>query len=158
MNNCEFTVDTSQVLNLFAEFDKKMRKQTFRTVLRKGATILQKQTISNLKGIVKNIDRINTKYNSSLRKGVKYSIGKDNQSAKVHIMNDFRLKFFELGTQERYNKKIKGKPLKKERYVGKIRPYYFFKTAKEQTETQIFSSMEKMLIETIEKINNKKYK
>jgi hypothetical protein len=153
-NNYDFQIDNKQVLDMFSEFDKKLRKKTFVTVLRKSANVLRKQTISNLKQVVKNIDT-KDRYGNSFRKGIKISIAKDSQSAKVHILGFWMLKFFEMGTVQRFSKKWKGKKLRKERYTGKIKRYEFFKRAKEQTEQQIFSLINENLINTIKKINDK---
>ena len=67
--------------------------------------------------------------------------------ASVSIMNDFRMKFFEKGTDERYTKSRKitgyksdGKHLKREgegHYVGKIEATYFFKTARDNSDAAI---------------------
>ena len=36
--------------------------------------------------------------------GIKYSIDRDVTTSKIHIMGDFRLKFFELGTKKRFKR------------------------------------------------------
>lgn len=53
MNNNEFTVDAKQVIAMFNEFNAKLKKKTFTTALRKAANILRKQTITNLRQVVK---------------------------------------------------------------------------------------------------------
>jgi hypothetical protein len=153
-NNYDFDVNNKQVLDIFAELDKKMRKKTLVNVLRKSANILKKQTISNLKSSVHNIDS-KDKYNNTLRKGVKVSVAKNNEEVKVHILGNYKLKFFELGTKPRFIKKIKNKSLKKEKYVGQIKPIYFFKQAKQQTEQQVFDSIDENLTAIIKQINEK---
>ena len=70
-------------------------------------------------------------------------------------MNDFRLKFFEMGTADRYVSSTKKKKLKKPRYTGKIDAKRFFQKAKQSTETQVFNSIEQHLIDVIKKINEK---
>lgn len=73
----------------------------------------------------------------------------------IHIMKNFKMKFFELGTKVRYARTWNGKPLKKERKTGQIKAHYFFKKAKQQTEKQVFSQIEKNLTDSIRRINNK---
>jgi hypothetical protein len=153
-NNYEFEIDRKQVLDMFNDFDKRMRKKTLVSVLRKAANILRKQTISNLKSVVRNIDK-KDKYNNTLRKGIKVSVQKNNEEVKVHIMGNYKLKFFEIGTVPRYTKKWKGKSLKKQRYTGSIKQYNFFRNAKQQTETQVFNSIEENLETIIKQINEK---
>jgi hypothetical protein len=69
-------------------------------------------------------------------------------------MGDFRLKFFELGTKDRYTKghKIMGynnshslKRSGKGGYKGKINALYFFKNAQEKSERQVFDSLDALL-------------
>lgn len=154
-NNAEFTVDAKQVITMFNEFNAKLKKKTFTTVLRKAANILRKQTITNLRQVVKRTRSKNRWNGKTLESGVRIKIAKSAQAAKVHIMSDFRLKFFEMGTSDRQVTKVKGKKLKKARYTGKIEPKRFFQKAKQTTETQVFNSIEQHLIEVIKKINNK---
>lgn len=154
MSNVEANIDVKKVLQMFSEFNEKLRKKTFKTALRKSANILKKQTITNLKASVNHIDR-RDKWGNTLRKGVGIAVAKTGYSAKVHLMKNFKLKFFEMGTDDRYQKTFKRKRLKKQRYVGKIKPLWFFKKAKEQTETKVFDSIEQNLINTIKKINEK---
>lgn len=154
MNNYDFDIDTKNVTDMFNEFDKRMRKKTLVSVLRKSAQILRKQTISNLKSVVKRIDT-KDKWNNTLRKGIKISVAKNSESVKVHLMGNFKLKWFEMGTQPRYAKIFRRKPLKKPRFTGTIKQYNFFKRAKEQTETQVFDSIEENLTTIIKQINEK---
>jgi hypothetical protein len=153
-NNYEFDINSKSVTDMFNDFDKRMRKKTLVSVLRKSANILRKQAISNLKSVIKNIDR-KDKYNNTLRKGIKVSVQRNNEEVKVHIMGNYKLKWFELGTVPRYIKKWKGKPLKKQRFTGSIKQYNFFRNAKQQTETQVFNSIEENLETIIKQINEK---
>ncbi|KAA6344039.1 hypothetical protein EZS27_008296 [termite gut metagenome] len=154
MNNYEFDINTKSVTDMFNDFDKKLRKKTLVNVLKKSANILRKQTISNLKSVVKNIDR-KDKYNNTLRKGIKVSVAKNSESVKVHLLGNYKLKWFELGTVPRYAKNFKRKKMQKERYTGSIKRYNFFANAKQQTETQVFNSIEENLTAIIKQINEK---
>ncbi|CAG9894056.1 hypothetical protein BOVA604_1999 [Bacteroides ovatus] len=154
-NNAEFTVDAKQVITMFNEFNAKLKKKTFTTVLRKAANILRKQTITNLRQVVKRTRSKNRWNGKTLESGVRIKIAKSAQAAKVHLMGDFRLKFFEMGTSDRQVTKVKGKKLKKPRYTGKVDAKRFFQKAKQTTESQVFASIEQHLIEVIKKINNK---
>nr|DAJ23582.1 MAG TPA: hypothetical protein [Caudoviricetes sp.] len=151
----EFTVDAKQVIAMFNEFNAKLKKKTFTTALRKAANILRKQTITNLRQVVKRTRSKNRWNGKTLESGVRIKIAKSAQAAKVHIMSDFRLKFFEMGTADRQVTKAKGKRLKKTRYTGKIDAKRFFQKAKQTTETQVFNSIEQHLIDVIKKINEK---
>ena len=52
MSNAQFEVDIEQVMKMFSEFDKKQRKQVFRSAVSKGLNIVKKQTLSNLQGVI----------------------------------------------------------------------------------------------------------
>lgn len=74
-------------------------------------------------------------------------------------MGDFRLKFFELGTQERHTKSAKssaGYRRGKGRRTGRIKPLYFFKRAKNTTEPIIFNNINRRISESIYKIYSRK--
>lgn len=154
-NDAEFTVDVKQVIAMFNEFNAKLKKKTFSTALRKAANILRKQTVTNLRQVVKRTRTKNRWNGKTLESGIRIKIAKSTQAAKVHLMGDFRLKFFEMGTNDRYVSSTKKKKLKKSRYAGKIEGKRFFQKAKQTTETQVFNSIEQHLIEVIKKINEK---
>lgn len=156
MNNVQFEVDTEQVLKMFSEFDAKQRKKVYRSAVSKGLNIVKKQTLSNLKGVI-NPQKINTKdkWGNSFKNGIVVKVYRSAKSGVIHIMKNFKMKFFELGTDARFTKTWRGKKLKKERYTGSINAEGFFKKAKQQTESIVFSSIEQILSDSIRKINNK---
>ena len=155
--------DDSQVLNLFAALSGKDQTKAMKTALRKAAQILIKKTKSNLKNIVKNSTKKSTKYGKALQSGIKAKVNKDGTEAKVHIMGDFRLKFFETGTKDRYTRGHKitgyeGRHLKrsgKGGFRGAITGKNFFKSAQKESESQVFSSIDTLLSESIQKIASK---
>ena len=63
-------------------------------------------------------------------------------------MGDFRLKFFETGTNKRTTSKGYNR--------GSIKGSGFFKTAKQNKEQEIFSSMNKLVAESIQKVASKR--
>ena len=143
-------IDDSQVVNLFASLSGKDQTKAMKTALKKSAQILIKKARAKLKQTVKS--------------GIKSKINKDGTEAKVHIMGDFRLKFFETGTKDRYTRGHKitgydGKSLKrtgKGGYRGVITARHFFKDAQRESEHQVFSSIDSLLSESIQKIASKK--
>lgn len=155
MNTNSATFDASQVINLFDELTSKERVKSFKMALRKAANILKKQAVANLRTVVKKVNSKNKWNGKTLQSGIKISVAKDGQSAKVHIMGDFRLKFFEMGTAERYDKTKGGKVLQKTRSTGLIQASNFFKNAKAASENDVFNSIEQDLVDAITKINAK---
>lgn len=154
MNNEECTIDIRNVIKMFAEFDERLRKKTFKTALTKSANILKKQALSNLSSIVKDVNKVD-KWGNSFKKGITVKVSKKGMAAKVHIMKNFKLKFFELGTDERETTTFRRKKLKKVRYTGKIKAYKFFTLAQQQAERQCFDSLQQHLIDVITRINKK---
>ena len=157
-------IDDSQVVNLFASLSGKDQTKAMKTALKKSAQILIKKARAKLKQTVKKPTRKSAKYGKSLQSGIKSKINKDGTEAKVHIMGDFRLKFFETGTKDRYTRGHKitgydGKSLKrtgKGGYRGAMTARHFFKDAQRESEHQVFSSIDSLLSESIQKIASKK--
>lgn len=145
MTNADITVDAQGVLNLFANLSPKKQKRAIKGALKKGAQILQKETRtrlrrSGIKGVSKR-----SKWGTSLVSGVKYKVDREASSAKVHIMGDFRLKFFEMGTNIRQTRKGYNR--------GKIQDKYnFFSEAKAAKEREIFDNMNRLISESIKKV------
>ena len=162
--NDNVTIDDSQVQDLFKRLDSKDQKKAMKSALRKAASILVKKTKSNLKQVVRNTNVPSGKYKKVLQKGIQSKVAKDANEAEVHIMGDFRLKFFEKGTQQRVTKGYKitgydGKNLVREgkgSNKGKIEAKYFFKKAQDETEKQIFSNLTNLLTISINNIASKK--
>lgn len=151
------TIDIEQVMRMFSEFDAKKRKRVYRQATSKALNIVKKQTITNLKKVTSKIDK-KDKWGNTLRKGITTKVYRDNKSGVIHILKNFKLKFFELGTKERYNiakgSRRTGK-LKKKRYTGRIQSYKFFTNAINSKRTEVFSSIDKLLSDSIKKINDK---
>lgn len=133
-------VDTKQVLEMFAELDSKKQKKAHRTALRKATGILVKEVRKNFRQIVKNPNARNRWNGKTFSSGIKSSINKEVTEGKVHILGDFRLKFFELGTKTRYKKRTKGRPS-----TGSIKATNFFKKAREAKESEISNSMNNII-------------
>lgn len=148
MNNV--SVDTRDVLNLFANLNRRNQYKAYRNALKKGASILVKAAKKELKNkIGSKIDSKNWWNGKSLGSGIRYSINKEVTAAKIHILGDFRLKFFENGTNERNTKKGFNR--------GSIKnnKYHFFDTAKQSTENEIFSNINMLIAESIQKVAKK---
>ena len=147
------------------------------SALRKSANILAKETDKQFRGHINigkaRVDTITRKNGKSVRKIRRIStvkVSRQDLSAKVHILSDFRIKFFEMGTRERRTKgyKIVGSYRKgkrkyliregKGRRTGRISAGWYFLKAQQLTERQVFDSIETNLSQAIEKIWNKKNK
>ena len=133
MNN-GVTVDASQVLRMFSELNSRQQKNVYKNALRKAGRILQKETKTQLRSVVgKAINHKNRWNGKTLGSGVKMKVDKKATEAKVHIMGDFRLKFFELGTTTRQLRKNGANR-------GRMKAAHFFKTAKEDRKSTRLNS------------------
>ena len=165
-------VDATKVLAMFSEFDEKHRKAVFRRSLGEASRILVRETRKQLRGVRTKSGSLSTKTKSkwtgkTLESGVRYKIAKNAKESKVHIMGDFRLKFFELGTKDRRTKgyRVIGKYWKGARvykirtgkggFRGRIDASKFFAKGKEMSERQVFASMDQIFSKHVEKINAK---
>lgn len=144
----EIEIDASQVLQMFSEFDLKQRKAVYRRATKNALNIVKKQALQNLRGVInpKMIGK-KDKWGNSFRTGITTKVYKNGKSGVIHILKNFKLKFFELGTDERYRKNGG--------YTGKINKSEFFSRAKRSKEQEVFNSIDRLISESIKKINDK---
>lgn len=111
MVNDGIQVDASRCFALFRRLDTKNQRKVSRAALRAAANKVKKQAVKNLQGVIGHNVRKTTIYTRrngktekrSLARGIKV-VSRDAETAKVHIMGDYRLKWFEMGTQPRTTK------------------------------------------------------
>ena len=141
------TVNASDVLRRFANLTGREQKKVYKQALRKASTILTKETKLQLKAIVgRKINSRNRWNNKTLGSGIRTRIADDASEAKIHIMGDFRLKFFEKGTAIRAIRRGSANR-------GSMTPHYFFRKAKVNKEQEIFSNMDRLISESIMRIS-----
>lgn len=151
------TVNIDDVMRMFREFDRRKINRVYKQATKKALGIIRQEVVSNLRKVTKKINR-KDKWGMTLRKGIVTNVYRDNKSGVIHIMKNFKLKFFELGTKDRYNvskgSRRTGR-LKKKRYTGKITASHFFMNAVNAKKTEAYRNMEQLISESIQKINNK---
>ena len=136
----------SNVDQLFNQLSPKKISEIIFKAVKNAATVLKSKTISNL-------------HKPSLSKGVKIRPNKTLNEAKVHIMGDYRLKWFEKGTVERYTKghRVAGKQNRhlirsgKGGYRGRMSAKYFFQKARNDEES-LYKAMFTSVTESLNKI------
>ena len=155
-------VDTRSVLEMFAELDSRRQKQAHSSALRRGVNILVKEARKSLRTAVRKPNSKNWWNGKTLQSGIKSSINKEVTEGKVHIMGDFRLKFFEMGTKLRKTSganraSVRGKIPKyrqhKPSYRGSIKASNFFLKARNRKEKEISDNMNTIIAESIRKVN-----
>lgn len=146
-----FDIDTKQFKIILDRLTPKEYKTAFRKSIREALNILRKKAIANLKGVTTKIDK-KDQYNNTLRKGIKLKVYPEDLEGIVHIMGNFKLKWFQNGTVDRYAKRYRGKPMKRKRFTGKIDASKFFTNAKSQTESAVFNKLNERIQQNIIKI------
>ena len=138
---------------------KKMSYKDMQRVYKKALTESVKPLVNETKKIlrrsgIKNVNKPyigkNGKTYKSMIKGIKSSVdvrNADDNYAKVHIMGEFRLKWFEKGTSLRRTYKKGGR--------GKINPKRFFRDAVDRKGEECRSSLETKIRESIQRVWNK---
>jgi hypothetical protein len=144
-------MNNSEILQMFSELNSRQQKKAHKIALQKGTSILVRETKRNFKSVVKRPNSHNRWNGKTFVSGIKNSINKEATEGKVHIMGDFRLKFFELGTNERIRKKRKYSGTS----TGTIKAHYFFKKARESKESEISANMNDIIEQSIRKVNEK---
>lgn len=139
MNNVK--IDDSKVYDLFDALDEDARKDILMKALRKAAKELQEGARDSLR------QRIGSKASSpnwwngkSLDSGIKLRADKDYTEVNVNIMGDFRLKFFEKGTKERYTDKGYYRGRMGNSKEGSSNYLNFFKSARDKDYTDTITS------------------
>lgn len=104
------------VLRVFSQLDVSSMHKIHKAALRKSIKVLVTEAQLKLQGVTtrasstRTADRRGWSSNSSrrttsLKEGVRYYVAKNDDFAKAHLLGDFRLKFFEMGTDRRETRK-----------------------------------------------------
>lgn len=164
MNNANVEVDAKDILKKFSQLNFKGQVKVYRKALTEGAKILQKEAKNKLRQIYgRAVTHKNWWNGKTLQQGIKVSPQKniEKDGVKVHIMSDFRLKFFESGTKERHTSGHNGATVRgkipsyrqhKAHSTGHIKASNFFTLSKLHTESQIFGRMDDFIIKNLNKI------
>ena len=135
----EFRIDAADVLKVFASLGVQDMQRVHKAALAASAKVLVKEARIKLAGV--------TPRHQSMTKGIKSYVSKNVDYAKVHIMGDFRLKYFEQGTGPRKTKKdiSRGKMFRD----SKSRP--FFDPAINAAKGKMAEVMRKTIIDAVNK-------
>lgn len=119
MMNDGIQVDATRCFALFRRLNTKNQRKVSRAALRGAANKIKNQAVNNLQGVIGHSVRKTTTYSRrngktdkrSLARGIKVVV-RNPETAKVHIMGDYRLKWFEMNTDIRTTKGRKTKATK----------------------------------------------
>lgn len=105
-------LNDKDVLRVFSQLDVSNMHKIHRAALRKSIKVLVTETQLKLQGVTTRASSTRTadrrgwssnksRRTTSLKEGVRYYVAQNEDFAKAHLLGDFRLKFFEMGTKRR---------------------------------------------------------
>lgn len=158
MTDSGIRVDDKEVILALSRLSFKQMNKAYRTAMKKSLDPILKQTKANLRS--SGIKHVTKPYVSkktgkrypSMVQGVRTSVyigNTEDSYGKVHIMKEFRLKFFEMGTSIRQTRKGYNR--------GSITPKWFFRQAVDQKSREAEQTLDDNIRESIMKAwDNKK--
>lgn len=149
-------VDDREVIKALSRLSFKQMNKAYREGMKKALDPILKQTKINLRNSgIRNVSKPYTGKNGkkypSMIQGVKTSVyigDTEDSYGKVHIMKEFRLKWFEKGTSIRKTRKGYNR--------GSIKPKWFFANAVSQMSKQAAESLDENIRNSIIKAFNNK--
>ena len=156
MINGGITVDDKEVIKALSNLSFKQMNKAYRNGMKKSLDPILKQTKQNLRNSgIRNVNKPYVGKNGmkyvSMLQGVKTSVyigDTEDSYGKVHIMKEFRLKWFENGTTLRKTAKGWNR--------GEIKPKWFFATAVRQRQNETVNTLDENIRESILRAWNKK--
>ena len=150
------TVDDKEVIKALSNLSFRQMNKAYRNGMKKSLDPILKQTKQNLRNSgIRNVNKPyigkNGKKYISMLQGVKTSVyigDTEDSYGKVHIMKEFRLKWFEKGTQFRKTRKGYNR--------GSIKPKWFFATAVRQKQNEAVNNLDENIRNSIIQAWNKK--
>lgn len=149
MNSTSIKIDDNTKA-LFDALSPEEINKAINAVLNAQAKVLKSETQSLLKSRMPNSTHPNWWNMKPMFEGVRARRAEYDE-VKVHIMGDFRLKFFEKGTNPRMTKG--GDKRKKPHSTGQIVPKNFFADAQTACEQQMYEAGQNALNKTLKKFN-----
>ena len=150
------TVDDKEIIKALSNLSFRQMNKAYRNGMKKSLDPILKQTKQNLRNSgIRNVNKPyigkNGKKYISMLQGVKTSVyigDTEDSYGKVHIMKEFRLKWFEKGTQLRKTRKGYNR--------GDIKPKWFFATAVRQRQNEAVNNLDENIRNSIIQAWNKK--
>lgn len=140
-------VDASKVNALLASLNDKEAKKAIKSGLRKSASIIRKQAQKNWVASVPG--------GAGLKKEINIAVYRNASGARVDLLDkrrkgskQFVLKFFESGTKERATNRGANR--------GIIEATHFFKSAVDSKKSEAENSLERNILDSIQKVIDKK--
>lgn len=171
MSKADFECDLVEVFNRYCQMTSKEMDKAVKRALYQGARQLQAKTKENATAGMKtrnnkqwyngHIITFNDKIEDAVIIGKYEGDFENEQSLKVHVMGSrkkgsgtYRFRMLEKGTNDREAKTWKGKPLKKNRRLGKLGAGWWFRSARQEIFPNLPNIYMSEIQKAVEKINN----
>lgn len=145
-----------------SELLKDLKGKEFRRIekkaMRRGASVIKRQTISNFKKELPAATQPSEKYSDRLIDAIRSTVYEEGNEVffKIHVMGSrkkdsgtFRARFFEKGTKERDSDG---------HYRGSIKATNFFSNAVSQTSSKAYNAINQTFTNEVQKIIDTKHK
>ena len=154
-------LNDKDVLRVFSQLDMSHMHKIHKAALRKSINVLVNESRLLLTGVTGRASSTRTadrrgwsslkdknKRLTSLKEGIRHYVAKNEDMAKVHLLGDFRLKFFEMGTDPRETRKgyNRGKMFKNENNRK------FFAPAVRASLPRMSSTLRKSIVDAVTKV------
>ena len=134
----------------------KHQERFLKKAYRDCGKVIQTEAKKNLKGVTNAAGHKNKWNQKRLDAGIKVSVGREvKEGVKVHIMGDFRLPFFEMGTVNRQTTDRKGRK-RKGHFTGRMKETRFFKKAVDAKTDEVIKAFNTVVGKIIDDKNLKK--
>ena len=156
-------IQSNEVDNVLDKLDDEdLMKEALFKALKSGGHVLQDETKKYFRNAMGESATHYSKYiKSAFEDGIVMKGDKAYCEVRVSIMKDFRMKFFEKGTVDRYTQNYSHSDYKRKRvnentgksnYRGKITDKHFFKDARANSGELVNNAIQQSLNNTIEKV------
>lgn len=158
MSDINMTYSDGGLSELLKDLKGKEFRRIEKKAMRRGASVIKRQTISNFKKELPAATQPSEKYSDRLIDAIRSTVYEEGNEVffKVHVMGSrkkdsgtFRARFFEKGTKERDGDG---------HYRGSIKPMNFFSNAVSQTSSKAYNAINQTFTNEVQKIIDTKHK
>lgn len=156
MSDVSFTYSDGGLTKTLESLQGKDFRRMEKKAMRRGASVIKRQTVSNFKKDLPASTQSSEKYSDRLIDAVRSTVYEENNEVyfSVHVMGSrkkdsgtFRARFFERGTKERN---------KDSHYRGQIQPLNFFSNAVSQSGSKAVNAINQTFTNEVQKIIDSK--
>lgn len=152
MTNEIIKIEDKALEDAFNRLEESLKSGFILSAMKKGAETLQEETRSQLRRKLGSGATSTLRRKKPMEKGVSLVVDNPQDEVRVSILGDFRLKWFELGTPDRYTRARKrNKKRTVRQFRGRIEALNFFATAR-GNEERLIRTINDELTKTIEKL------